>query len=135
MNARLAHGAVALAVACYGGLVLAGVLSRPDCPFATHLHVLCPMCGTTRAVLAFLSGDVAGAVRWNALFPVWGAACVLAYVDVLRRVAGKTDAGPCERGFRALAARPALLRTVQVALVAQTVWANTVMRDALLAGE
>ena len=135
MNGRLAHGAVALAVAVYGASVLAGVLPRPDCPFATHLHVLCPMCGTTRALLALLAGDVGGAFRWNALFLAWGAVCALAYVDVLRRVAGKTDPGPCERGFRALAGRPVLLRSVQVALAAQTVWANTVMRDSLLAGD
>ena len=135
MNRRLAHGVVALAVAAYGAAVVAGVFPRPDCPFATHLHVLCPMCGTTRATLSVLAGDVAGALRWNALAPAWLGACALAYGDVLRRVAGKTDPGPCERGFQALAARPALLRTVQVALLAQTLWANTVMRAALLARE
>jgi hypothetical protein len=135
VSGRVTYALVASVVAVYGCVVMAGVLPRPDCPFATHLHVLCPMCGTTRAFLALFAGDVAGAFRWNPLFLGWGAASALAYVDVLWRAAGREGAGPCERGFRALAARPVLLRTVQGLVLAQTMLANTLMREALLSGD
>ena len=39
----------------------------PQCPVWALLHVRCPGCGSTRAVAALLHGDIAGALRWNAL--------------------------------------------------------------------
>jgi len=40
----------------------------PRCPFAEYLHLLCPGCGATRALAAVLSGHIAEALHWNALF-------------------------------------------------------------------
>jgi hypothetical protein len=42
----------------------------PECPIYRYLHVECPGCGTTRALAALLHGDVAEALRWNALTTV-----------------------------------------------------------------
>jgi hypothetical protein len=60
---------------------------------------------------------------------------VMTSLDLLRRAAGLDGPGPCERGFRALAARPWLARAVRFAVIAQAFNANTLMRGALLRGE
>lgn len=39
----------------------------PQCPIHHYLHILCPGCGTTRALAALLHGDFAEALRLNAL--------------------------------------------------------------------
>jgi hypothetical protein len=40
----------------------------PECPIHEYFGVLCPGCGSTRAVLALLHGHMSAAWRWNALF-------------------------------------------------------------------
>lgn len=47
-------------------LIMINVL--PDCPFPTHLSVLCPSCGATRAVLNFFSGNFSAAFNFNQYF-------------------------------------------------------------------
>jgi hypothetical protein len=131
---RLAHGLLAVAVAGLAGAMAFGLVDGPPCPLATFLRVLCPMCGTTRAVRALLAGDLAGALRWNPLFPGWCALGALAFLELLHRAAGGRGRGPGERALGALAARPALLRAVQAILLAQAVHANTVQRGSLLLG-
>ena len=42
----------------------------PVCPVWRYFHVLCPGCGTTRAMADLLRGDVRGALRMNALTTV-----------------------------------------------------------------
>ncbi len=42
----------------------------PVCPVWRFFHVLCPGCGTTRAMADLLRGDVRGALRMNALTTV-----------------------------------------------------------------
>ncbi len=37
------------------------------CPIHQYLHLLCPGCGSTRAIAALLHGQVREALRWNAL--------------------------------------------------------------------
>jgi hypothetical protein len=39
----------------------------PQCPIHHYLHILCPGCGTTRALAALLHGNFAEALRYNAL--------------------------------------------------------------------
>jgi hypothetical protein len=39
----------------------------PVCPVYRYLHLLCPGCGTTRALAALLHGDLGEALRLNAL--------------------------------------------------------------------
>jgi Protein of unknown function (DUF2752) len=39
----------------------------PRCPIYTYLHLLCPGCGTTRAMAALLRGQVVEALHWNAV--------------------------------------------------------------------
>lgn len=39
----------------------------PPCPIRSLLHIQCPGCGTTRAMAALLHGDLAEALRLNAL--------------------------------------------------------------------
>ncbi len=59
-----------------GAWLMAWVLMRfpptiygfyPRCPVYLLLHLRCPGCGTTRAFAALLHGEVAEALRWNAL--------------------------------------------------------------------
>ena len=39
----------------------------PQCPVYRYLHLLCPGCGATRALAVLLHGDIAEALRLNAL--------------------------------------------------------------------
>jgi hypothetical protein len=39
----------------------------PQCPFHLYLGILCPGCGTTRALAALLHGDIGEALRLNSL--------------------------------------------------------------------
>ena len=50
------------------------------CVFAHVFHTPCPGCGSTRACLALLHGDLAGVLRFNPLGPV--AAALLAVLGV-----------------------------------------------------
>lgn len=45
-------------------------LAQVPCGFARLVHVPCPGCGSTRAMLALASGDLAGLVRYNPLAPL-----------------------------------------------------------------
>jgi hypothetical protein len=40
----------------------------PQCPVYRYLHVLCPGCGSTRALAALLRGHIVEAIRFNAFF-------------------------------------------------------------------
>jgi hypothetical protein len=59
------------------------------CVFARVLHLPCPACGSTRAVLAFVRGDLDGVFRTNPLGPVaavlLGVFAVQAVASVVRR--------------------------------------------------
>jgi hypothetical protein len=47
----------------------------PECPIHHFFGILCPGCGTTRALAALLRGHIAEALRFNplttSLLPVW----------------------------------------------------------------
>jgi hypothetical protein len=70
------------------------------CAFAEVLHLPCPGCGSTRAVHALLRGDLASALRYNALGPVL-AALVLAF-GVVATVAVARDGSVARLLTRAL---------------------------------
>jgi len=74
-RSRMAGAARAIAPLAVAALAAAVLLRFPPerysfypvCPIYRYLHVRCPGCGATRALAALLHGDVAEALRWNAL--------------------------------------------------------------------
>jgi hypothetical protein len=60
--------AAAFAGAMLGFAWLLGSAHVP-CGFATALHLPCPGCGSTRAMLSLAAGDLHGLVRYNPLAP------------------------------------------------------------------
>ncbi len=59
--------AYATAIAALGVVLASGFVR---CPFAALTHHPCPGCGSTRAVLALLSLDFVGALRFNPAAPL-----------------------------------------------------------------
>jgi len=57
--------------------MLALVSANVPCGFAHMFHMPCPGCGSTRAMLALASGDLAGTIRFNPLAPFM-TACIVA---------------------------------------------------------
>ena len=61
----------------------------PQCPIYSSLHLLCPGCGTTRALAALLRGHLREAIHLNALttllFPIAIAYAAQNYRSHLRR--------------------------------------------------
>ncbi len=70
----------------------------PRCPIYTNLHLLCPGCGTTRALAALLHGHLREALRLNALTTLLLPAAVLyaarCYWLFLHRTPGRTTPWP-----------------------------------------
>ena len=63
----------------------------PQCPIHRYFHILCPGCGTTRAIAALLHGNVAQALQLNALttllLPValtYAASCYRRYIGRMK---------------------------------------------------
>lgn len=48
------------------------------CPFYNTLHIPCPGCGMSRALMALLQGDIALSLAWNAMLLPSAAAGILA---------------------------------------------------------
>lgn len=69
-------------------LFLAIILAAAyGCPIYRWFSVQCPLCGTTRAWICFLRGDIAKALRYNPLFgitPFWFFA-VVHYDSIFKR--------------------------------------------------
>lgn len=70
-RAHLARAAIFVCALAAGVFVLAS--AHVPCGFASMFHVPCPGCGSTRAMLALASGDLAGLLRYNPLAPVMSA--------------------------------------------------------------
>jgi hypothetical protein len=62
----------------------------PQCPFYELFHLQCPGCGATRALAAFLHGDIAAAIHFNALvallFPAAIVYGIALYIRFLKRL-------------------------------------------------
>jgi len=56
------------------------------CGFARMFHTPCPGCGSTRAMLALFSGDVASMIRFNPLAPFMSALVALLAAQALASV-------------------------------------------------
>jgi hypothetical protein len=69
-----------------------------SCVFAWIFHVPCPGCGSTRAVLALLHGDLHGVLAYNFLGPVAAGLIALLALDVLRSVFVHGDARAAGQG-------------------------------------
>lgn len=61
---------LALATAAIGVVAVLLWAKALPCLFARVLHVPCPGCGSTRAVLALAHGDLDGVLRYNPFGPV-----------------------------------------------------------------
>ncbi|MEA2748398.1 MAG: hypothetical protein QOI41_2541 [Myxococcales bacterium] len=64
---RIRRAAIFASALAVGAYLLAA--AHVPCGFARIFHVPCPGCGSTRAMLALASGDLAGLVRYNPLAP------------------------------------------------------------------
>jgi hypothetical protein len=81
-------------LAAAGAVVFIG---PPLCPTALFIGIPCPGCGLTRATLALLRGDVAGALHFHPLVfvlaPVFGFAIGLSLLDYVRGGAASAPLG------------------------------------------
>ena len=112
---------IVLAVGLVAGCVaLAHVFGLTLCPLKRLLGVPCPTCGTTRAVVLLLRGDVCGAF---ALQPLAMAVAVLLApaLAVARVVVGGAR---LKRRFAALARRPLFWWIVVLAVLAN--WCHVI---------
>lgn len=108
----LAAGGVAVCVA------LAHVFGLTLCPLKRWLGVPCPTCGTTRAAVLLLHGDVCGAFELQPL--AMGAVCLLAPAALAVRLALGARR---TKAFLAVAARrPAFWCIVAAAVLANWVY-------------
>ena len=77
-----------IAAALVAGGALFVRLGPPVCPTALFLGIPCPGCGLTRATLALLHGDIAGALRFHPLVfvlaPLFGYAVAKSLFDYVR---------------------------------------------------
>jgi len=133
MSSRWAHVLTGLGVLALGLVWLLGAVDLPPCPFATWLDLLCPMCGSTRAVEALMRGDLIQALRLNPMVPFWGLMLVLAALDLVWAVCfGPEVHGPCRRFMTWVGqTRPALVLLL-AAWLATGAYLNLAMRAVLL---
>ncbi|MEV4423578.1 DUF2752 domain-containing protein [Patulibacter sp. NPDC049589] len=126
-EARLAGSAVALGVAAlalpaaYEAAV--GSDGPPICPFRLLTGLPCPFCGGTRALAAAARGDLDGALRFNAVWPVVAVALIAAGVVGLagaRR--GREPLGDAWRRARLAGRRRPWGRRVAVAIAVAAPW-------------
>lgn len=84
---RLRPGMLLAATAVTAALALAagGLLPWPACLFHDLFGFDCPMCGTTRAVLALLAGDWAASFRENPAWWLWTFWTLAAFADLWHR--------------------------------------------------
>jgi hypothetical protein len=83
---RAGYAALAVAVAGLAAGMFAGLIPRAQCPFAHFLGVACPMCGTTRALVAAWAGQWARAFALNPLFPLWAGLVAASYAELVWKV-------------------------------------------------
>jgi len=116
-----------------GAMWVCGYVALPACPFAAWLSLLCPMCGTTRAIEAVLSGDLVQAFRLNPIFPVWMATVLVVWSDTLWVALFDSSSNrPILRALRAAMRSRAFLVLSSLLLLGVAGYLNLVMRAELL---
>ena len=82
---ELLWGSVLGASALIGSLWLHAGLPTPLCPLHAVTGLPCPTCGSTRAAIALVHGDLATALAWNPLMTLVmiGAALYVLYAAVV----------------------------------------------------
>ena len=101
-------GRAAAVLLGYGVTFVVLLSGRMKCTFALATHHPCPGCGTTRAAVALLHGDLAQALRYNPMGPVVIAALLTVATEALFRVAryghvqGLGTRGPAHVAVRVL---------------------------------
>ena len=65
----------------------------PRCPINQYFHVLCPGCGSTRALAALMHGSFAEAFRLNALTTLLGPIALVYATICYRRAISRERAG------------------------------------------
>jgi hypothetical protein len=106
-------GRAALTAAGLGALVALLAAKAVPCGFAALTHHPCPGCGSTRAVLALVSGDLEGVLRHNPLGPVMAVVLGVLVVQTIASVLREGD-------LRSVGGRT-LTRTVMVVAGLETV--------------
>ena len=115
---------LALAVVIAGGLSLSGILPVLRCPLNAFLGIRCPMCGTTRAWRSCFGGHFKEAFLWNPLFLLWGAGCLIAFLDLLHKSFGGSSPTCGEVVAQRLAAKPAATRVLAACFGALLIYTN-----------
>lgn len=82
---KLARAGIYAAMIAALGMFIASGFMR--CPFAAATHQPCPGCGSTRAVLALMHLDFAGALRFNPMAPLIAISIAIIAAEGLYRVA------------------------------------------------
>lgn len=82
------------------------------------------MCGTTRAWLSLLAGDVSSAFRFNPLFWFWGFLFGLVYMEVLDEAVLGQRFAPAKRFFHFLAGASARQGILGGAMLSNLIYLN-----------
>jgi hypothetical protein len=82
---------VAILVTTVLALAYFHYLPWPECPFHKFLHVDCPMCGTTHAVICVLQWKLVAAFVENPIWWLWLFWSIVAFMDLWHRVFCKAN--------------------------------------------
>lgn len=110
-----------------------GAIPLPACPFAHWLHLLCPMCGSGRALHALMAGQIHQALHLNPLVGFWLVLIGLAWIDLWAAAFyGPAHRGPLRRVLVHLGQRRRVQGLLFAIVISWTLYANLFHRSLLL---